>query len=104
MTFRREQPTLTGLAPPSRPPPPLKLRLACAQHEARLSRIERQLETLTGDVAHTRGQVDVLVAKLCARSSSRPAGIGVSAKTVGAIVGALGAAAAAAGATWGWLG
>lgn len=86
---RRYQRTLPGVVPSQ-----------CDRHEDRLSRLEDQVSEIRETAARTEGKVDVLVQRSV---TPLPAKRGVSAKTVGAIVGALGAAVMAYGAAKGWL-
>lgn len=82
-----ERGTLPGIGVPAR----------CADHETRLSRLEEGLGSVKEDTAYTRGRIDEAL-----RRSARPPS-GSRAKTIGMIVGAVGAALSAFAAHQGWL-
>ncbi len=89
---RRYQRTLPGIVPSQ-----------CSRHEDWLLRLDEQIGEIRETAARTEGKVDVLVQRSATPLTSAPARRGVSAKTVGTIVGALGAVIMAYGAAKGWL-
>jgi hypothetical protein len=75
----------------------------CRSHARALEDMREQVAGVREDVARLDGKVELLVVKFC-RASTRPgARWAPAAKTVGAVVGALGAAATAWAAAKGWL-
>lgn len=90
---------MPGIAPqyaPPRPTPLEAIRKELAEQRGTLEEHGKALAEVVNVQGYMRGQLDVLVN----RSSSRPPKSTISAKTVGATVGGVAAAAAAA---WGAL-